>query len=394
MIQRLKTIFIGDTAGGVMLLLSAVASMIIMNSAGAPFFQGLMHIPLSIGIGAAPLTLSLHDWINDGLMAIFFFLIGMEIKREIKAGHLARLDQLMLPAVAAAGGMAVPALIYTLFNGMDPATQHGWAIPAATDIAFALGIISLLGSRVPMSVKVFLTTVAVVDDLGAIVVIALFYTPGIETVFLTLAAATTAILVLMNLLSCRLMGLYIFVGLFLWYFMLKSGVHATLAGVILGLTIPYRLPKRPEDSPLHLAEKSLSPYVAYGILPIFGLASAGVPLAGFTPDLLMLPLTLGVSLGLILGKPLGVFGTVWILAKAGLVNRPHGSSWDHLFGASLLAGIGFTMSLFISNLAFDDIYIQALSRVGILTGSVVSGIIGFLYLRFVAHPSIPLQDKG
>ncbi len=275
-----------------------------------------------------------------------------------------------------------------------PATQHGWAIPAATDIAFALGIISLLGSRVPMSVKVFLTTVAVVDDLGAIVVIALFYTPGIETVFLTLAAATTAILVLMNLLSCRLMGLYIFVGLFLWYFMLKSGVHATLAGVILGLMIPYRLPQRPEDSPLHRAEKSLSPYVAYFILPIFGLASAGVALGGFTPDLLMLPLTLGVSLGLILGKPLGVFGTVWILAKAGLVNRPHGSSWDHLFGASLLAGIGFTMSLFISNLAFDDPYIQALSRVGILTGSVVSGIIGFLYLRFVAHPAIPLQDKG
>ena len=394
MIQRLKTIFIGDTAGGVMLLLSAVASMIIMNSAGAPFFQGLMHIPLSIGVGGSPLTLSLHDWINDGLMAIFFFLIGMEIKREIKAGHLARLDQLMLPAVAAVGGMAVPALIYTLFNGMDPATQHGWAIPAATDIAFALGIISLLGSRVPMSVKVFLTTVAVVDDLGAIVVIALFYTPGIETVFLTLAAATTAILVLMNLLSCRLMGLYIFVGLFLWYFMLKSGVHATLAGVILGLTLPYRLPKRPEESPLNRAEKGLSPYVAYGVLPVFGLASAGVALGGFTLDLLMLPLSLGISLGLILGKPLGIFGTLWLLAKTKVIALPKGASWEHLFGASLLAGIGFTMSLFISNLAFDDYYIQALSRLGILTGSLISGIMGFLYLRFVAASATPLQDKG
>jgi NhaA family Na+:H+ antiporter len=394
MMHRLKSIFIGDTAGGVMLLLSAVASMMIMNSAGADLFQKLMHIPLSIGVGAAPLTLSLHDWIHDGVMAIFFFLIGMEIKREIKAGHLARLDQLMLPAVAAAGGMAVPALIYTLFNGMDPATQHGWAIPAATDIAFALGIISLLGSRVPTSVKVFLTTVAVVDDLGAILVIALFYTPGIEMTFLLLALFITVILLLMNLLSCRLISLYVFVGLFLWYFMLKSGVHATLAGVILGLMIPYRLPKRPEDSPLHHAEKGLSPYVAYCVLPIFGLASAGVPLAGFTPDLLLLPLTLGVSLGLILGKPLGIFGMVWLLAKAGILNRPHGSSWDHIFGVSLLAGIGFTMSLFISNLAFDDPYIQALSRVGILTGSVVSGVMGFLYLRFVASAATPLHDKG
>jgi len=365
-----------------------------MNSAGSALFQGLMHTPQSIGISSAPLTLSLHDWINDGLMAIFFFLVGMEIKREVKAGHLARFDQLMLPAVAAAGGMAVPALIYTLFNGMDPATQNGWAIPAATDIAFALGIISLLGSRVPTSVKVFLTTVAVVDDLGAILVIARFYTPGIEGSFLTLAVAATGILVLMNLMSCRVIPLYVLVGLFLWYFMLKSGVHATLAGVILGLTLPYRLPKRPEESPLHRAEKALSPYVAYGVLPIFGLASAGVALGGFTPDLLMLPLSLGISLGLILGKPLGVFGTVWLLAKTKVIARPKGASWEHIFGASLLAGIGFTMSLFISNLAFEDYYLQALSRLGILTGSVISGIMGFLYLRFVAPSATPLQDKG
>jgi NhaA family Na+:H+ antiporter len=394
MIHRLKNIFIGDTAGGVMLLLSATLSMMIMNSAGSELFQALMHTPLSIGISSAPLTLSLHDWINDGLMAIFFFLVGMEIKREVKAGHLARFDQLMLPAVAAAGGMAVPALIYTLFNGMDPATQNGWAIPAATDIAFALGIISLLGSRVPTSVKVFLTTVAVVDDLGAILVIALFYTPGIEGSFLTLAVAATGVLVLMNLLSCRVIPLYVLVGLFLWYFMLKSGVHATLAGVILGLALPYRLPKRPEESPLNRAEKGLSPYVAYGVLPIFGLASAGVALGGFTPDLLMLPLSLGISLGLILGKPLGVFGTLWLLAKTKVIALPKGASWEHLFGASLLAGIGFTMSLFISNLAFDDYYIQALSRLGILTGSLISGIMGFLYLRFVAPSATPLQDKG
>ena len=257
------------------------------------------------------------------------------------------------------------------------------AVPAATDIAFALGIISLLGSRVPMSAKVFLITVAVVDDLGAILVIALFYTVGIDQDYLALSGVCVALMVLFNALSCRLTWVYMLFGAFLWYFMLKSGVHATLAGVITGLCVPYSLPKHSSYSPLHNLEIALVPVVSFLVLPLFGLSNAGISLAGFSADLLLLPVSLGVSLGLLFGKPLGIFAVVWLLSTCKIIDKPSNTSWHHIFGVSILAGVGFTMSLFISNLAFDDEYIQALSRLGILTGSLFAGVMGFLYLRFV-----------
>lgn len=332
-------------------------------------------------------------WINDALMAIFFLFVGLEIKREFLDGQLSTWSRRALPGIAAVGGMAVPALVYLAFNWSNPATVRGCAIPAATDIAFALGVLSLLGSRVPTSLKVFLTALAIIDDLGAVVIIALFYTGNVSLMDLGLAAAVTAALVAMNRAGVTRLWFYLILGAALWFFVLRSGIHASIAGVVLALTVPLRAsPGRPDDmagSPLHRLEHALHRWVAFAIIPIFGFANAGVSFSGVTVSTLVDPLTLGVALGLLVGKLIGVFGSAALVIRFGLADLPMGASWGQLVGVSLLCGIGFTMSLFIGMLAFaDDTSLQNAVKVGILGGSILAGLLGWAVLR-VAPRDVP-----
>jgi len=334
--------------------------------------------------------LSLHKplllWINDGLMAVFFLLVGLEIKREFLGGHLSDMRSALLPAMAAVGGMVVPALIYVGINWGQGPLLNGWAIPAATDIAFALGILALLGSRAPLALKVLLTAVAVIDDLGAIVIIALFYTAELSVASLVLAGAALAGLVALNLFGVRRLAPYAVLGLVLWVCVLKSGVHATLAGVAVALTIPYK-PDTAGRSPLKELEHDLHKWVAFGVLPIFGFANAGVSFAGMTPASVLKPVTLGIALGLFIGKQIGVFGAAWLTVRFGLARMPEGVSWAQIYAVSLLCGIGFTMSLFIGSLAFENLppdqALDAPVRLGVLIGSVTSATIGYMILRFL-----------
>jgi NhaA family Na+:H+ antiporter len=328
---------------------------------------------------AKPLLL----WINDGLMAIFFLLVGLEIKREIREGELAARDQALLPCIAALGGMIVPAVIYAALNWGDAQQMRGWAIPTATDIAFALGVLALLGSRVPVALKVFLTALAIIDDLGAIVIIALFYTHGLSLESMVLAAVALAVLLALNLMHVVRVSVYVLVGIALWVFVLKSGVHATLAGVAIAMAIPMRNPKDPEQSPLIDLENKLHIWVAYGILPLFAFANAGVSLAGLSFTSLFETLPLGIAIGLFLGKQVGVFGATLLAVKSGLSRMPEGTTWPQIYGAALLAGIGFTMSLFIGTLAFNAPEQAAQVRLGVLGGSLTSAIVGYLFLRAV-----------
>jgi NhaA family Na+:H+ antiporter len=328
--------------------------------------------------------LSIQHWINDALMALFFLLVGLEIKREFLDGELVNWSRRALPGIAAAGGMAVPALIYVAINSGSPETLRGWAIPAATDIAFALGVLSLLGSRAPVSLKIFLTALAILDDLGAVLIIAFFYTADLSVPYLGLAAATLAVLMALNRFRVYRLAPYLILGVALWYFVLQSGVHATLAGVALALTIPLRpSPAAPEskDSPLHVLEHGLSPWVAFLIVPIFGFANAGVSLAGFTPAALLDPVPLGVAAGLFLGKQLGVFGFAWAAIRLGLADLPAHATWRQFYGVAVLCGIGFTMSLFIGLLAFTDVHLQDETKIGVLLGSVLSAVFGWALIR-------------
>ena len=340
--------------------------------------------------------LSLLHWINDGLMAVFFLVVGLEIKRELLDGQLSTWSRRVLPGVAALGGMAVPALLYLAFNGGDPETARGWAIPTATDIAFALGVLALLGSRVPVSLKVFLTALAILDDLGAVVVIALFYTGELSPVFLALAGGALAALALLNRFGVVALTPYLLLGAALWAFVLRSGVHATLAGVALALTIPLRpTPGRPDDphSPLHRLERGLHPWVAFGVLPLFGFANAGVSLAGVRADMLLAPLPLGIALGLFLGKQLGVFGAAWLAVRSGRAELPAHATWAQLYGIALLCGIGFTMSLFIGGLAFPgEAARMDAAKLGVLCGSLVSGLVGWALLRVAPPEPRPEHD--
>lgn len=313
--------------------------------------------------------------------------MGLEVKRELLEGELDTNAKRLLPSLAAFAGLAVPALIYLLINGFNSPTSKGWAIPAATDIAFALGVLALLGSRVPVSLKIFLTALAIMDDLAAIVVIALFYTAELHTLYLLLAAVVLAALVALNLKGVLNNKPYMILGAILWFLVLKSGIHATLAGVVLALTIPLRVNDSVKEAPLLQWEHGLSPWVAFLIVPIFGFANAGVSFASFSWAWLMEPVVLGITLGLFVGKQLGIFGLVWLLVKTGLAKLPQGANFMQLYGVSLLCGIGFTMSLFISLLAFNDPQWQDYSKVGVFIGSLLSGVLGYLVLRFTCPKS-------
>jgi len=367
-----------EAASGLLLIAAAVLALIINNSPLSYLYSGLLDVPVAVQVGALNIAKPLLLWINDGLMALFFLLIGLEVKREVVNGHLSKPSQIVLPATAAIGGMVVPALIYWFINREDPAAVAGWAIPTATDIAFALGVLALLGKRVPVSLKLFLMTLAIIDDLGAIVVIALFYSGTLSSVSLLLAAACLVVLVAMNRLGVVKLGPYMVVGLILWVCVLKSGVHATLAGVALALCIPLRT-RNAETSPLLALEHALHPWVAYAILPLFAFANAGVSLAGMTVESFTHPVPMGIAVGLLLGKTAGVFGLTWAAVKLRLAALPAGASWGQLLGVAILCGIGFTMSLFVGSLAFvpGSSEYAGMDRMGILTGSFFAAVIGY-----------------
>ncbi|TAJ70739.1 MAG: Na+/H+ antiporter NhaA [Phenylobacterium sp.] len=360
-----------EAAGGVLLMGAAALALFIANSPLSKDYIDLLHAHVG--------GLSVLHWINDGLMAVFFLFVGLEIKREFLDGQLSTWANRALPGIAAAGGVAVPALIYVAINAGSPETLRGWAIPTATDIAFALGVLSLLGSRVPTSLKVFLATLAIVDDVVAVLVIAVFYTAEINLAALAGAGVTTLLLVALNRLKILRLAPYVVLGVALWWLVLLSGVHATVAGVVLAMTIPLRRIKgAPDDmtSPLHRLEHGLSPWVAFLVVPVFGFANAGVSFAGMTPAIALEPITLGVAVALFVGKQVGVFGAAALAIKLRLANVPVAASWAQLYGVSLLCGIGFTMSLFIGLLAFPNPALQDEVKVGVLLGSLVSALCG------------------
>lgn len=367
-----------EAASGLLLIAAAVLALVINNSPLSYLYNGLLDVPVAVKVGALEIAKPLLLWINDGLMALFFLLIGLEVKREVVDGHLSKPSQIVLPATAAVGGMVIPALIYWFINRDDPAAVAGWAIPTATDIAFALGVLALLGKRVPVSLKLFLMTLAIIDDLGAIIVIALFYSGTLSSVSLLLAGACLVALLAMNRLGVVKLGPYLIIGLVLWVCVLKSGVHATLAGVALALCIPLRT-RNAETSPLLSLEHALHPWVAYAILPLFAFANAGVSLAGMNLESFTHPVPLGIAVGLLLGKMVGVFGLTWIAIKLGLAALPAGANWGQLLGVAILCGIGFTMSLFVGSLAFvpGSSDYAGMDRMGILTGSFFAAVIGY-----------------
>ena len=375
--------FAQESAPGIVLALAALAALLVSNSPWGAWYQFFLSIPGQVLIGDQALVLSkpLVVWVNDLWMAVFFFLVGLEIKREFLEGELSGPGQLLLPAVAALGGMLMPALIYTAINWGDSTALRGWAIPAATDIAFALGIVALLGSRVPFSLKVFLTAVAIIDDLGAIVVIALFYTANLSWPMLAGALLSGAVLFVLNRLRITRVDVYIVVGLLMWVCVLKSGVHATLAGVITALAIPMRDARG--QSPLASIEHGLHPWVAYGVLPMFAFTNAGVVLDGVSFSTLMSPVPLGIGLGLVAGKAIGVFGAAILMVRSGLAQAPAHASTLQLLGVSVLCGIGFTMSLFIGGLAFAGLgpQFELQLKLGVLGGSLVAGVLGTWLLR-------------
>ena len=372
-----------EAAGGVVLMLAAVLAMIIANSPLNDAYQGLFSKKFSVLIDGHGISKPIILWVNDGLMAIFFFLIGLELKREVLEGKLRNPRDIILPGFAALGGMAVPAIIFATLNWNSPTTLPGWAIPAATDIAFAVGVLALLGKRAPASLKVFLLTLAILDDLGAIIIIAVFYTAKLDVTYLALALIPLAGLLLHNRLRAHRIAPLVLLGGMLWVLVLESGVHATLAGVITAFFVPLK--DRFGKSPLHALEHGLEPYVKFLIVPLFAFGNAGVVLAGMTLGDLAAPLPSGIALGLLVGKQAGVFGFTWLLVKSGAARLPEGANWLHIFGVAALAGIGFTMSLFIGSLSFSDLAQMNAVRLGVLTGSILSACLGFAVL-FTAGP--------
>ncbi|MGB5325733.1 MAG: Na+/H+ antiporter NhaA [Pseudomonadales bacterium] len=376
-----------ESAGGIILMLAAMLALIITNSPLETYYQLLLSTAVEIRIGDFLIAKPLLLWINDGLMAAFFFLVGLELKRELLEGELSDKRQIVLPAVGAIGGMAVPAAIYIAINLNDPVALQGWAIPAATDIAFALGILALLGSRVPTSLKIFLTSLAIFDDIGAIIIIALFYTNNISAQALLVASACVVVLWILNRRGVKANSPYLAVGLIMWAAMLKSGVHATLAGVVLAMFIPLRI-KGEKMSPLKTMEHDLHNAVAFFILPVFAFANAGISLSGVTLDQLLHGVPLGIAAGLVVGKQLGVFGLCWLAIKLGMASLPAGMNMKSLYGTAALCGVGFTMSLFIGSLAFEETGVDQLfdERLGIIIGSLIAGVMGYLLLRASLAP--------
>jgi NhaA family Na+:H+ antiporter len=370
--SALRAFLDSEAAGGVILMIAAAAALVVANSPLATPYFGLLKTYVA--------GLSVLHWINDALMAVFFLLVGLEIKREFLDGELATWPRRALPGLAALGGMIVPALVYIAFTWRDPALLRGWAIPAATDIAFALGVLSLIGSRAPASLKIFLTALAILDDLGAVLIIAFFYTSDLAGMWLALAGALMLALAALNHFGVRSLAPYLALGAVLWFAVLKSGVHATLAGVMLAMTIPLQpTPAAPdaEDSPLHVLEHALAKWVAFAIVPIFGFANAGVSFKGVGPSALLDPVPLGIAFGLFLGKLIGVAGASWLAVVTGLARLPAAASWMQMIGTAALCGIGFTMSLFIGLLAFPaSQHLQDEVKIGVLLGSLVSGVVG------------------
>jgi NhaA family Na+:H+ antiporter len=368
-----------ESAGGIVLICAAVLAMIVANSPMSGAYLAGLDIPVVAGIGSFVIDKPLLLWINDGLMAVFFFLVGLEVKREVLDGQLSSWNKASLPLVAAIGGMALPALVFVGINSGSPQNMAGWAIPAATDIAFALGILALLGPRVPVALKALLLAVAVIDDIGAITVIALFYSGSIDMTMLGSGAIVLLVLGLVGRMRVASSIPYVLLSILLWVFILKSGVHATLAGVAAALCVPMQA--RGDARPLERMEHALHPWVAFLVIPIFGFANAGVTLAGIRPASLLDPLPLGIALGLLVGKQLGIFGFAWIAVKAGIASLPESVTWRQIHGLSLLAAIGFTMSLFIGNLAFAEPAQVDAVKLGVLSGSTIAAIVGYALIR-------------
>jgi len=376
-----------EAAGGIVMLLAAILAIALNNSPLHRLDDLLLDTPVSIHIGSFALDKSLLHWINDGLMAIFFFLVGLEIKKELLTGALSSVDRAVLPAIGALGGMVVPALIYLGLNASDGTAMRGWAIPSATDIAFAVAVLTLLGPRVPASLKVFLLALAILDDLGAIIIIALFYTTKLSVLSLALAAVGCVVLGALNLRGVTRLAPYVMTGIFIWVCVLKSGVHATLAGVLVASAIPLTAADPERRSLLQTLEESLHPWVTFGVLPLFAFANAGVSLGGVTLARLFEPIPLGIALGLCLGKPIGIAGAVWLAVRSGVARLPEAATWPQMVAVGILGGIGFTMSLFIGMLAFPEpVYAMPL-RVGVLAGSLLSAVVGYLLLHRATRPA-------
>jgi NhaA family Na+:H+ antiporter len=382
-----------EASSAILLILAAALAMALVNSPLHAWYDALLGVPVAVQMGELSIHKPLLLWINDGLMALFFFLVGLEIKREVLEGELSKPSQLVLPGVAALGGMLVPALIYAAVNAGDPVAVRGWAIPCATDIAFALGVLSVLGRRVPVALKLFLLTLAIVDDLGAIVLIALFYTQDLSVVSSVTAAVLVTAMVALKLFKVTKTTAYLVLGIALWAAVLKSGVHATIAGVLTAFFIPLRTANPDEPSPLKELEHDLHHTVAFGVLPLFAFANAGVPLAGLSLEALMQPVPLGIFLGLALGKPLGVVAFSWVLIRLRLAEMPGGVNWGAFLGVAVLCGIGFTMSLFIGSLAFEEGGPYAMQdRLGILAGSALSAALGLGILSLTLPRSAALTE--
>jgi len=374
-----------ESSAGILLIFITIFALILQNSGLSEMYNNFLHTHVEVRFGNLQIAKPLLLWVNDGLMAVFFFLIGLEVKREVMEGHLSSLSQVALPGIAAVGGMVVPALVFVAFNQGDAFAMKGWAIPTATDIAFALGVLSLLGTKAPLSLKIFLLALAIIDDLGAIIIIVLFYTTELSTTSIVIASVALSILFIMNRLGVANKAAYIVVGIILWVSVLKSGVHATLAGVALAFMIP--LNSKDEDgksfSMLKEMEHGLHYWVAFLILPLFAFVNAGVDLRGISIEEMFNPVSMGIMLGLFLGKQLGVFGFSWAAIKLGLAKLPEGSNWQQLYGVSILTGIGFTMSLFVDSLAYNDTQIYHYAdKLAILLGSFLSGIVGYLVIKF------------
>ncbi len=382
-VSVISDFFKHDSAGGVTLMLASVFAVAIANSPLQSYYDLFLGTPVEIRVGSLEIAKPLLLWINDGLMAVFFFLVGLELKRELIEGELSDRRSILLPAVGALGGMLIPALIYIILNKNDQDALDGWAIPVATDIAFALGVLSLLGKRVPASLKVFLTSLAIFDDIGAILIIALFYTAKISIPSLIVVACCVTVLALLNRRNVESKSLYIMIGIIMWVAMLKSGVHATLAGVLSAMFIPMRSIANPDYSPLQDMEHDLHTVVAFLILPVFAFANAGITLTGVGMEYYLHSVPLGISLGLFIGKQIGVFGFCWMAIKLRMTILPVGMTWGSLYGTAAICGIGFTMSLFIGSLAIEETAVSRMfdERLGVIIGSIGSGLLGYMVLR-------------
>jgi len=388
-IKSLREFIKAESTAGFLLLAAAILALVIDNSSWAHYYHDVLQHVVSIHLGFTILAITVHHWVNDGLMAVFFLLVGLEIKREILVGELSSFSCAVLPGIAAIGGMLFPAIVYCLFNFKDTVSLQGWAIPTATDIAFSLGILAVLGSKIPSSLKVFLTALAIFDDIGAIVIIAIFYTANVSVTVLALVAGLLLLLFILNRLKIQTLAWYLLVGFALWVCVLKSGVHATLAGIVLAFMIPLKSTDESKEPPLDRLEHFLNPWVTFVVLPLFAFTNAGVDFSQLSFASLVNPISIGIAAGLFLGKQFGICFSVWLGVKSGFASMPKSMTSGGIYGVSLLCGVGFTMSLFIGSLAFDNISeaYEPLVRVGVIAGSLLSGVVGYIVLNRVYSKS-------